>query len=65
MPELNVDKETLRMAILLTIKKNVDALFKSAQEQPDLRMAAQLYRDIGSEMERGADQLEKLEEEKE
>ena len=60
MNELKVDVETMKMAIVLTVKKNVDKLFKQAQEVEDLRKAAQIYRDIGSEMERGAQQIESL-----
>ena len=60
MDELKVDNETMKMAIVLIVKKNVDKLFKQAQEVEDLRKAAQIYRDIGSEMERGAQQIESL-----
>jgi len=64
MPDINLDKETLKMAILLTLKKNADALFSRAQKEPDLRKAAQIYRDIGSELERGADQFDRMENQK-
>jgi len=61
MSELKVDKETMKMAIVLTVKKGVDKLFKEAQEVTDLRKAADIYRKIGSEMDNGAEQLEQLE----
>jgi len=60
MAELHMDKETIKMAIVLTVKKNVDKLFKEAQEVTDLRTAADIYRMIGSEMDSGAEQLELL-----
>ena len=65
MAELHMDVETMKLAIVLTVKKNVDKLFKKAQEVEDLRKAAQIYRDIGSEMERGAQQIEQLSEKQE
>jgi len=60
MSELKVDQDTMRVAILITIKKNVDKLFATAQKEPDLLVAAQLYRDIGSELERGDAQIKSL-----
>jgi len=56
-----IDNETMKMAIALTIKKNVEALFETAQKEPDLLKAAQVYREIATEFERGHAQLEKLE----
>ena len=50
--------------IILTVKKNVDKLFKKAQEVEDLREAANIYREIGSIMDQGADQLDKMTKEK-
>jgi len=65
MAELHVDAETMKMAIVLTVKKNVDKLFKKAQEIEDLREAANIYREIGAAMDQGADQLASLIKQKE
>ena len=54
---MKIDPETMKMAIVLTIKKNVDALFKIAAAESDLMKAAQLYREIATELERGHAQL--------
>ena len=54
---MEIDNETMKMAIVLTVKKNVDALFKLAQDESDLMKAAQLYREIAAELERGHAQL--------
>ena len=59
--EMIIDLSTMKMAIALTVKKNVEDLFKKANEMNDLLEAAQMYRQIATEMERGHMQLQKLE----
>ena len=59
--DMTIDIDTMKMAIALTVKKNVEVLFKKANEMNDLLEAAQMYREIATEMERGHMQLQKLE----
>jgi len=61
--EMIIDAPTMRMAIALTVKKNVEVLFKKAESMTDLGEAAQCYREVATEMERGHMQLQKLEKE--
>ena len=54
-----MDNDAKKLAIIIVSKRNVDKLFISAQSEPDLLKQAQLFRDIGSELERCHTQLDK------
>ena len=56
----SVDVPTLRLAIVLKMKANVEKIFDLINKENDLMRAAQLYRDIGSELERVDAMLKKL-----
>ena len=58
--EIDIDPETMKMAIVLTIKKKVEVLFSKAQEENDLLEASKHYREIADIMSDGHRQLESV-----
>jgi len=54
-----MDDDAKKLAIIIVSKRHVDKIFESAQKEVDLLKQAQLFRDIGSELERCHSQLTK------
>jgi len=55
-----IDKETMKLAMVLTLKKNMEALLKQSQEETSIAKAAQIYRAIADLLEVGQKQLDMI-----
>ena len=59
---MEIDNETMRVAIVLSFKTKFEKLMKLSKDTNDMRLAASYYREIADLMDNVHTELEKLKE---
>ena len=61
---MEIDNDTMRVAVVLSFKKKFEELLEKASKTDDMRLAAKLYREAADHIDDVADKLESLEKDK-